>query len=371
MNILAPKIPLDMYVREIQATSALIYSGIRKLENPEGTLNTLEHLDQNLTKLIHWLSDKDGSSEISVRILDKICSQATNVSRQLIKSGVSTNLKAAAVRLLELSQILSHQRNAMALSNRVVYTDHETFENANDKKHSFSAMLDFQEGDELRVNKQLEESEARAYLLAQSIATLEVRTQDEIKKILTGYEKAAEEIEQKNNEINNILGQLSGRAIAGDYENSAASERRIANYLRMGSLFFMGVIACALIYTFIETTNTEFNWQKSIFRISLTFLLSVPAAYLARESAKHREQQYNHLQTSLDLKAIPPFLATLPEEDQNRFKLEIANRIFGAREAKVSVDSYPLNTQDIIMALIRKVEDFSPGQKSKSKQPEE
>lgn len=368
---MALEIPLRHYIGEVQVTSRTIRSGIKSLVVPESTANTLDNMEVNIDNLLRYLDGSERSKAPTIKIIEKICSQARNVAKQLIKSKTTESVKAAAARLLELSDTLSHESNVEALHTGVVRTNHEEPTDAYNVGFRPLMFTGAELSSELQIKKLLEESQAKAAMLAQNITSLEVRTQEEIKKILANYERSAAEIELKSGEINRILGKLSGRAIAGDYEKSAAGEQRIADYLRWGSLFFMAVIAFALIYTFFETTNTEFDWQKSIFRISLTFLLSVPAAYLARESAKHREQQYSHLQTSLDLKAIPPFLATLTEEEQNLFKLEVARRIFGARETKAAIDSYPINTQEIIMALIKKTEGFSPAKKPNSKPSEE
>lgn len=206
-----------------------------------------------------------------------------------------------------------------------------------------------------RIKKLLTENELRIAELESKLAGLSDKASIEIQKITLAYSASLTEIELKKTQIDNILGHVAGRAIAGDYEKSATEEREMADWLRAGSLFCMALIAASLGYSFWETISTEFDWQKSIFRITLTFLLSVPAAYLARESAKHREQQYQHLQTSLDLKAISPFLASLPEDEQHKIKIAIASKIFAGRDfSKVSADPYPLNTHEIIIELIKR-----------------
>lgn len=145
--------------------------------------------------------------------------------------------------------------------------------------------------------------------------------------------------------------------IAGDYEGSAASEKEAADYLRRGALACMLLIVAILGWALYETTGAVFEWDRFLSKISLVFLLGVPAAYLARESAKHREQQYQHLQTSLDMKAISPFLASMPDEEQHKLKAIIATRIFGGRDfSKVGNDPYPINTHEILMKIIDKVD---------------
>lgn len=158
----------------------------------------------------------------------------------------------------------------------------------------------------------------------------------------------------KNQQIDEMLGTSARRVIAGDYEKSAEHERKTSDYLRYGSLSCMALIFILLGFTLWETTKSDPAWAVVLFRGTLTFLLSVPAAYLARESTKHRQQQYQHQQMALDLKAMPPFLASLSTEDQNKFKLEMAARIFGGRDFKTDLDSYPINLQEILMALVTK-----------------
>lgn len=219
------------------------------------------------------------------------------------------------------------------------------------------SIIEEHERHDQRVKKLLNENEHRIAALEQKINELEEEAQIEIDNITLAYSEGAYEIEQKKAEIDAILGHVSGRAVAGDYAKSAAEEKEMADWLRVGSLACMAVIAASLIYSLFETIHSDFNWQQSIFRITLTFLLSVPAAYLARESAKHREQQYQHLQTSLDLKAISPFTASLPDEEQHKIKIAIASKIFAGRDfSKVGTDPYPINTQEIIMELLKKVD---------------
>ena len=179
----------------------------------------------------------------------------------------------------------------------------------------------------------------------------------EVKLVADAYKKALIEVDEKRTQINDILGHVSGRAIAGDFEKSAAEEQRNANLLRRLSLGCMFSIVAIVAVTFYETTSDAFLWENALVRIILAVILSVPAAYLAKESSKHREQQYTHLQTALDLKAITPYIASLPEGEQHRIKIEIAGRLFASRDfSKLSSDPYPINTHELIIELLKKLE---------------
>lgn len=181
------------------------------------------------------------------------------------------------------------------------------------------------------------------------------------------YKATLTELEEKKEQMDEVLGHTANRVMANDYDSSAVSEKKSADWLRYGSLGCMAIIVFIVCYSFYDSTHSGFNWESSIFRTILVFILSIPAAYLSRESTKHREQQYNYHHTALDLKAITPYIASLPEADQNRIKISIAERIFASRQTNVTQpESFPLNTQDLMMELIKKI-DLS---KKKNEQPE-
>lgn len=208
-----------------------------------------------------------------------------------------------------------------------------------------------------RIKKLLNENEIRIVALEKRIQHLEHEAQNEINKVLALYTEGVEALESSKSEINDILGHVSGRAIAGDYEKSAADEKNMANRLRYGALACMALIVLVLGSAVVATITSEFEWSRFLSRVSLVFLLSIPAAYLARESAKHREQQYQHQQTSLDMKAVSPFLASLPEDERHKIKAAIASRIFSGKDfSKAGNDPYPINTHEILMELIKKLE---------------
>lgn len=214
-----------------------------------------------------------------------------------------------------------------------------------------------QEKQDQRIKSALLENERRISTLAGQLNELHVLAKEEIVKITNAYSGALIEVQKKQEQINSILGHVSGRAIAGDYENSASDEKNAADKLRWASLVCMGLICIVLGYSVWETVQQDFQWQKSLFRVVLAFLLSAPAAYLARESTKHRMQQYQHLQTSLDLKAISPYIASLPEDIQHKIKSDVASKLFAGKDlSQTGTESYPINTQELLMEIVKKME---------------
>lgn len=194
------------------------------------------------------------------------------------------------------------------------------------------------------------------------------RLQEEIDKAKNYHTSVALEIDDKNKQINSILEIASSDVLSGDHGKNAAAEEKTADRLRYSSVACMLIILAVLGFTVWESTKASFSWDAALFRVSIAFLLSVPAAYLARESAKHREQQYYYRQTALNLKAISPYIASLPDAEQHKLKIDIASNIFSGREAsKFESDSYPINIQEILITLLSKIESPSTKYDSKSK----
>jgi hypothetical protein len=172
--------------------------------------------------------------------------------------------------------------------------------------------------------------------------------------------KIAEESEVRSNEvdsqINELLGQNASKLLLVDYANTAETEGKSANSLRRWSLACMALTGAVLCLALYESLSIGLDWKQAIFKVFTAIALSVPAAYLARESAKHRSQQHINRRISLDLRAITPYIATLPTEEQNKIKSEVASKIFGMQENGVaSSGDYPINFQELAKMIIEKI----------------
>jgi hypothetical protein len=176
-------------------------------------------------------------------------------------------------------------------------------------------------------------------------------------------------LDAKQAEVNEVVGLIAAKSVVGSYEKSADIEKSSADWLRIVAILFMVLIMGVVGVTFYEITTGEFSWEKSALKLICSLLFSVPAAYLARESAKHRQQQYTHLQTALDLKAIGPYIATLPKEKQDDLKTDMAQKMFAPKTFDhVTKESYPINTQELVLALVDRLNDRKPSKTAESTQ---
>ena len=175
-------------------------------------------------------------------------------------------------------------------------------------------------------------------------------------KAQAAYAEAQQQMEIKVKEIDAMLGHVSGRVIAGDFDKNAADEQRSADQFRWASLACMAVVISTIAFTFLESGSSSFDWHLGVVRLAMSFVLFVPAGYLARESAKHRQQQHAYLQAALCLKTIPPYIASLPDEQQHKIKAEMAQKVFSFG-VPAAGDAFGIpNVHDLSVELIRRVE---------------
>ncbi|MBD5772438.1 hypothetical protein [Marinomonas colpomeniae] len=303
-------------------------------------------------------SAKNGSSkESTIYKLIEVPRQGVGLGFAILKSGLSDGrVSSLSTELVEKSNDLLAAAGYNSLSSNGS-TGLDSFHSFKSAKNQLNELFNQSAQHDDRVKKLLNENEVKITQISERSKQLESEMKAEIEKVSVLYSDSLKEIEVKESQINDILGHASGRVIAGDFETSAGDEKAMANVLRYASLVCMAITVAIVTFSFYETTQASFEWKSSLFRIVLAIMLSIPAAYLARESAKHRAQQYEHQQTSLDLKAITPYIASLPEEEQHKIKIEIANRLFAARDfTKTNIDSYPINTHELMMELIKKLD---------------
>lgn len=249
------------------------------------------------------------------------------------------------------------QSLALKISN-TAYTLLDLKKIPDEPKSYLLAMINDQKILSDRLRKAIGEAEARTTQLEIKIDDIQAKADEEINKITQTYSETVHELNQKKKEIQKLVGFVAGTAIEDGYQKSARRERIAAEILRILSIVCMLLVIGTLVYTSsLMATDPTTHWSNLAIKVVIAILISVPAAYLARESSKHREQEHQHLRYALDLKAISPFLDKLPEFEQHKIKKELASKLFGARPITDSNESsYPVNLHEVIMALIKKLE---------------
>lgn len=163
-------------------------------------------------------------------------------------------------------------------------------------------------------------------------------------------------LEDKKEEASNLLQIIGNIGITGNYKNIANQEKESADNWRKIALGLMiTMVAVIGITIFISATN-GFDWKLALFRIGAALILAVPAAYAAKESAKHRQLENHNRRSELELASLDPFLEKLPEGTRNKVKEELTKKFFGfnSQEPKVDDPVSSLAILDLLKTAITK-----------------
>jgi hypothetical protein len=97
-------------------------------------------------------------------------------------------------------------------------------------------------------------------------------------------------------------------------------------------------MVCVIVFAFVAflpLTHGEFRWENFAGRVVLCVAIGVLAAYAASQADKYIEIERRNRKLALELEAIGPYLAPLPTEKQEAFRLQLGERTFGRDEASV------------------------------------
>jgi uncharacterized membrane protein len=179
-------------------------------------------------------------------------------------------------------------------------------------------------------NSKLNESiETNQESINNIISEHEKKYQSQLESQKAEANSVLKELEEKREEASNLLQIIGNIGITGNYQNIANNEKKAADIWRRIALGLMiGMVVIIGITVFISATN-GFDWTLAMFRVGVAFVLAIPAAYAAKESAKHRALENHNRRSELELASLDPYLEKLPEETRNKVKEELTKQFFG------------------------------------------
>jgi len=139
----------------------------------------------------------------------------------------------------------------------------------------------------------------------------------------------------------------------GNYKRIADTEEKLANVWRRVTLgiFAIGiVVAGATFYEFWGMTFTGDTAVSVLVRLLYAIVITTPAWYSARESARHRSNADRARLTELELASIGPFIELLPDEKKIEIRAGLTPLYFG-RGSDPHTVSNPLDV-DAVKSLI-------------------
>jgi hypothetical protein len=156
------------------------------------------------------------------------------------------------------------------------------------------------------------------------VADLKKQLRERAEDVLNDIDKRRKEVEALVGVIGN-LGVTSGYLRAA---NSAKVAMWLWQTLTVGSLGLLTYLAYKTL-PLLEESGGRFNWGAFAGRVLLLGSLGVIAAYAGSQADKLFSDEKRNRKLALELEAIGPFLASLPKEEQDKFKVQVGDRSFG------------------------------------------
>jgi uncharacterized membrane protein len=159
---------------------------------------------------------------------------------------------------------------------------------------------------------------------------------DRVEKLLEAIQGSTEalilELEEKRNQAAQIVQVVGNIGATGNYQRIADSESRQANNWRRVTLgiFSVGIaVAAATFIKFWGEPLTSETAPAILIRLLYAIVITTPAWYSARESARHRSNADRARLTELELASIGPFIELLPDDKKIEIRTRLSHLYFG------------------------------------------
>lgn len=166
--------------------------------------------------------------------------------------------------------------------------------------------------------------------------------------------QAADLVERMETELSKAQGITSfigSTGTSAGFRDEADAQRRAANWLRFIAILFGLAAAGLAIWAIVHAQGSDDPSLTVVLAKTLGSLVFVGiAGYIATQSGHHRMREERARRRQLDLVALPPFIAALPEDQKEDITREAANTLFvsppvlpdGKQEAALTKESISL-----------------------------
>ena len=152
------------------------------------------------------------------------------------------------------------------------------------------------------------------------------------------------EIDTHRVAVERLVGVIGARGVTYGYKKEADRAwwaALIWQVLTFGALVWLVILAYRLFATHVVPpptggTVTVFSWWEVVARLAVTITLGVLAGYAGSQAARYQEVERRNRRLALELEAIGPYVAPLPEDQQHTFRVRIGQRSFGRGDTSLS-----------------------------------
>lgn len=332
-NLLIPG-PLDNISSAVQSATSEVQNFVSN-GNGAHVISANSHADNALayltalnvpavtSDLVSLREAADGyraSIEQNTRSLGALFGQAKNELEGL-RTRLTEFANEVALEKQRLSSLTSEYQSQFSSAQESRSREHAEAQSTRQEK--FAQML-------LDYNKALGEQNVESGKQRESLLK---QHEKELNALSEGYQKSAKEllgeIEKHKSQVEKLVGVIGNLGVTSGYQKTAKEAKWNAvvwQFIAIASLCTMGWIAFSEVLPLLKNT---FTWEGLATRIVLFLPLGLMAAYAISQADKYQQVERRSRRLALELEAIGPFIASLPAEKQEEFRLKIGDRSFG------------------------------------------
>lgn len=158
------------------------------------------------------------------------------------------------------------------------------------------------------------------------------------------------DIEKKQEHVEKLVGVIGNLGVTSGYlrvANQAKLGVWLWQFATVGSLGMLSFLAYKTLGV-LEGADGHFNWGGFAARALLLLSLGVIAAYSGSQADKLFGVERRNRKLALELEAIGPYLAPLPVDEQNKFRLQMGELSFGRDTEHHEPRKSPVSVFDIL-----------------------
>lgn len=174
------------------------------------------------------------------------------------------------------------------------------------------------------------------------LATLKEEFADEATKL-------RDEINARKEEVEKLVGVIGNLGVTSGYQKAAKGARITVWVWQVVTVLAMVGLIGVAIYAFLPALGGEFSWGSFAGRVFISLTFGVLAAYAASQADKYQKVERQNRRLALELEAMGPFIAPLPLEKQEEFRLNIGDRSFGHGDGVMVDAKSPATFIDVLL----------------------
>lgn len=133
-------------------------------------------------------------------------------------------------------------------------------------------------------------------------------------------------------QVEKLTGVVGNLAVTSGYQRAANEARWTARVWQGIALISMITITAFAYRAFIPLVNGQFTWEGFAGRLFVSLTVGVLAGYAISQADKYQQVERRSRKLALELEALGPFIAHLPDDKQVEFKVKVGERTFGTSD---------------------------------------